>query len=649
MKAGKEQKGTWLGRWPLAVAVVLVVGALGTYAWTRTVGASTGTGTQPTYRVQKGPLTISVTESGTIKSLEQVALKSEVEGQATLIYLIPEGTRVEEGTLLAELDGSSLQDSLTQQQISVDSADASFVTARENLAVTKNQAESDISKAELDHQFAEEDLTQYLDGQLPKEVKEAEANITLAKEEMERNADKLKWSERLYQEKYISQTEYKADELTFKRSELNHDLAVASLALLNDYTSKRKTAELQSNIEQTAMALERVKLQANANIVQAEASLKARETELRQQRSKFEKTQSQLAKTKIYAPRSGLVVYATSVQTGGRRWSREPLQEGQAVREREELIYLPSAESMMAEIQIHESSLDKVRVGQPVRIKVDALPDQAFTGRVAKIAPLPDAQAAWMNPDLKVYATEIHLDGSHPELRTGMSCEAEIVVEQHADALRVPVQAVTRIGLQPTVYVRSGSEFKPHPIQIGLDNNSMVHVISGLEPGQEVLLTPPLEAHVDVAQEPLEMTPTTPTGAPTGTPTGATGGAGPGAAMSGGPSGPGAAAGAGPQGPGAGGQDQASDDDRRARMRERFEKMTPEEREAFMEKMRQRGGGMGQGGGPGQGGGSERGGMRGPGGGSGRERGGEGGPPTSQPSGPRGGERPAGDRPGGGE
>jgi HlyD family secretion protein len=501
IKAAKGQKTR--GRLLLAASIVVVLGVIGAFALTRSVGSGVGTEAQPTFRVRQGPLTISVVESGTIKSLEQVSLKCDVEGQTTLIYLIPEGTRVQKGELLVELDASKLEDNLIQQQISVDNADAAFIRARENLAVAKNQAQSNISKAELDYQFAQEDVTQYVEGLYPKEEKEAKTNITLADEERNRAAEQLKWSERLYEEKYISQITFEADRLTQKRAQLNYELAVASLALLQDYTSKRKLAELESDVEQMQMALERVQLQANADIVQAQADLKAKETELRQQQSKFEKTEQQLAKTKIHAPRDGLVVYATSVQGGGRRWSREPLQEGQAVRERQELIYLPSAESMMAEIQIHESSLEKVSIGQTVRLSVDALPDQNFTGHVAKIAPLPDAQAAWLNPDLKVYATEIHLDGSHPELRTGMSCQAEIVVEKHANALYVPVQAVTRVGTKPTAYVRVGNDYEPRQIEIGLDNNSMVHVLAGLEPGQEISLTPPLEAKTEPEESQL--------------------------------------------------------------------------------------------------------------------------------------------------
>ena len=54
---------------------------------------------------------------------------------------------------------------------------------------------------------------------------------------------------------------------------------------------------------------------------------------------------------------------------------------------------------MMAEIKIHESNLKKLKTGMPVQITVDALPGTSFKGSVATIAPLPDAQSLWLNPD----------------------------------------------------------------------------------------------------------------------------------------------------------------------------------------------------------------------------------------------------------
>jgi len=189
------------------------------------------------------------------------------------------------------------------------------------------------------------------------------------------------------------------------------------------------------------------------------------------------------------------VIYATSAQRGFWRNS-EPLDEGQDVRERQELIYLPIGTSVKAEVDIHESSLKKVRVELPTIITVDALPRKSFIGKVARIAPLPDAQSMWMNPDLKVYNTEIYLDGNDGDLRTGMSCKAEIIIEQYDDAIYVPIQAVLRIKGETTVFVLTGGDYEPRKVVIGLDNNRMVRIVSGLDEGEVVLLTPPLKSAV---------------------------------------------------------------------------------------------------------------------------------------------------------
>jgi HlyD family secretion protein len=445
-----------------------------------------------TFTAVKGPLTISVSESGTIKSRNLEIIKSELEGQTTILFLVPEGTQVKKGDLLVELDASKLQDQRIDKQITEQNAEANFIRARESLEVAKNQAQADIAKAELDYQFAKEDLQKYERGDYPMAVKEAEAKLSLSQNELARAAEKLKQSTELYAESFTSLSEVQADELSKKRADLDLVVVTEQLKLLKDFTYKRRITELKSNEEQTRLALERVKRKASADLVQGAAELKAKESEYERQKAQLAKIVSQIQRTKLYAPTNGLVVYATTGQNAG-RMNAEPLAEGANVRERQDLIYLPTTASVMAEVKVHESSLDKVRPGLPVRVTVDALPGKSFVGVVAKIAPLPDAQSAWMNPDLKVYNTEIHLDGNSEDLRTGMSCRAEIIAEQHAEAVYVPVQAILRVSGKPTVYVvEKDKPVERREITLGLDNNRMAHVISGLNPGELVQLNPPL-------------------------------------------------------------------------------------------------------------------------------------------------------------
>ena len=448
-----------------------------------------------TFVAKRGPLTISVLESGTIKAREQIIIKNEVEGRTSIISLVPEGTRVQKGDLLFELDASQLEDAKIDEEIRVQNAEAAYIDANESLAVVRNQALSDFELAKLTLEFAEQDLEQYNEGLYPNEVTAAEGKITLAEEELKRAQQTLEWSQRLYEEKYIPETELLADQLSKSRRDLDLTLSKNDLELLEEFTRKRNIAQLESDVHQAKMALERTERKARADVVQAEAGLKAKELEYKRQQDKLHKIEDQLAKAKIYAPADGLVIYATSAQRGGPfRGRREPLEEGSEVHEREEIIYLPTADSAMAEVSVHESSLEKVRVGLPVIITVDALPGKKFLGHLARIAPLPDARSMFMNPDLKVYDTDIYLEDNDSALRTGMSCKAEIIIEQYEDAVYVPIQAVMRVRGKPTIHIVNEKAIEPREVEIGLDNNRMVRIISGLREGEIVLLTPPLKS-----------------------------------------------------------------------------------------------------------------------------------------------------------
>jgi HlyD family secretion protein len=241
------------------------------------------------FAVKRGPLRISVTESGTIQAREQIILKCEVEGKTTILTLVEEGSRVKKGDLLVELDSSALIDARVDQQIRVQNAEAAFVGARENLAVVENQAKSDIDKAKLAFDFAKQDLRKYVEGEYLNQRKEMESQITLAKEELQTTEEKLKWSQKLFEKEYISQTELQIDELSTHKNKLDLELAENNLRLLEDFTHPRNLAKLESDVNQADMALERTNRKAKADVVQAEADLKAKESEFGRQQDKLKK------------------------------------------------------------------------------------------------------------------------------------------------------------------------------------------------------------------------------------------------------------------------------------------------------------------------------------------------------------------------
>jgi HlyD family secretion protein len=444
------------------------------------------------HTVEPGPLTISIVTSGTIKSSQAVVIKSEVEGRTTILSLVEEGTQVTAGDLLIELDASEQENDRVDQETIVQNAEASWVQAREKLGVVKQQAQVDIDAAQVELDRGVLDLEKYTseDGEYQHEVKRAESKITIAWAKLERAKDRMEWSKKLLDEGFKTRSQANADELEHQEAQIELDLAKGDMRLLERFTFRRKNTELKSAVRQKVFALAKTKHNAASNTVDAEASLNAKGAAFKRAQQRLEKIVDQIQKCRIVAPVDGMVVYATSNEPAWR--GVEPLDEGTEVRERQKLIRLPTTQKMQSDVKIHESMLKKVRVGQTARITTDAQAGRVFAGRVAKIAVLPDAQNRWMNPDLKVYNGQIEIVGDASGMRPGYSCRTEIIVEEHENVMFVPIQCVLRVDGEPTVYLPGPNGPQPRQIEIGLDNNTMTHVKSGLQAGDRVLLNPPL-------------------------------------------------------------------------------------------------------------------------------------------------------------
>ncbi len=253
----------------IAVCIIILL-----FIWTTGDGDSDSTSTEvPLFTVEQGPLTISVLEAGTIKAREVEIIKCQVEGNSTILWLIEEATRVKKGDKLIELDASKLEDRKVQEEISVKNTETAVIVAKETFAVIKNKAQSDIEQAELTLKFAKIDLIKYEDGEYPNELTAAETRIKLAEKELNRAKEQLDNSKKLAKEKYISSTELKTDELAFETAKLELTLVENQLDLLKNYTYNRNIEQLQSNVKQAVMTLERTKRSASASIVQAEVEL----------------------------------------------------------------------------------------------------------------------------------------------------------------------------------------------------------------------------------------------------------------------------------------------------------------------------------------------------------------------------------------
>ena len=134
------------------------------------------------YTVKKSDLAISVLEGGSLAATNSQEIKCAVEGQTTIISVVPDGylitpEDVKKGKVLLELDASKLQEQAIQQDITFQDAKAAATQAAGALEIQQNQNESDISAAELQVKFARMDLEKFLGTELTVAVLNKKADL----------------------------------------------------------------------------------------------------------------------------------------------------------------------------------------------------------------------------------------------------------------------------------------------------------------------------------------------------------------------------------------------------------------------------------------------------------------------------------------
>jgi HlyD family secretion protein len=435
--------------------------------------------------VRRGPLLISVLARGELSAADSVDLRSEVEGRTAILTLVPEGSHVQPGDIVCELDATPLIEKRFQQSIAVRNAEAAYVKAKQNFEIQQSQNRSDIAKASQKLKFAELDLKKFLEGEKESQLEKANQAIDLAKEDAARAEGKLAWSEKLAEKGFLTGSELETDRISKHRATVILEQAVRDFGLLEKFQVPRKEDELSAARTEAEFERDRVELQAKARIVDFEADLNTNEAKLGLEKEKLAKLETQIEKARIRAPRAGMLVYAQLDS------DEPPIQEGTEVREREIIASIPSAAGMKAQVKLHESVLEQVGIDMPCTISVDALGGKKFTGKISFVAILPDQNTRWSNPNTRLYRTDVSIDSSSAEMRPGMSCAIVIRIEDIADALYVPVQAVFHESRGNVSYVPTPTGVEVRPVTIGRYNVESVQIIAGLAEGETVLLSRP--------------------------------------------------------------------------------------------------------------------------------------------------------------
>jgi len=454
-----------------------------------------GTLTADVAVVQRAAFDITITSNGELEARRKLEVRSKLEQETTIQSIVDEGVRVKAGDLLIQLNADSIQTRIDEENPRLLTAKAELDAAENGYKIQMNDNASALRKAELNVELAELALRQWQEGDVAKSRQELDLKVDRAELELERLAQKLVRSEELLAEGYLSKDECDRDEVAY--IEAISDFTTSRLAreVFDKYEYVKDEKQKNSDVAEARAELERVRLNNDIELKTKETRRDIERDQVLMNENRLKKLREQHGWATITAPQDGLVVYSTSLENS--RWGNQqgPLQIGQQVYPNQLLMILPDTSEMIASVRVHESVAGRVRPGQVVTVKVDAAGGKVFQGEVESIGVMAES-GGWRDPNLREYIVRVGLDSLGENLKPAMRCEARLNLDEVAETLTVPMQAVFNDGAVQFVYQPRGSKFVRCPVRIGKRSDVLAEIKAGVEEGERVLVREPSAGEV---------------------------------------------------------------------------------------------------------------------------------------------------------
>ena len=379
----------------------------------------------------------------------------ETPGSTTIVYLIPEGTKVKKGDLVCKLDSSAYDDEEKAQLIRY------------------LQAKSYVEQANAILEVNKISLREYRDGIYPQDLQLVKQYIEACELDHDRLERTAAWSRDMAKKGYRTDLQVKGDTLAFEQTKISLGEARNMLERLVKQTGPKLIKALEANVK--AIEADKFMQDASFNL----------------EKIRLERIRKNIRNCSLHAPAEGVVVYANQSNAFG--MVTAPIAEGSTVRQDQPIINLPDPLRMRVKARINESKLALVQSGQAARIVVDAFPKQPLVGRVRDVTAINVPLNA---SDVRVYFANVDISKGFADLRPGLSAEVVFLVNSRRNVTRVPLDAIRWVhehGYVAVVDRSSPSDVTRwtwKEVQLGLSNLQYAEVLSGVEPGDRVVASP---------------------------------------------------------------------------------------------------------------------------------------------------------------
>ena len=278
--------------------------------------------------------------------------------------------------------------------------------------------------------------------------------------------------------------------------------AEASLqALFSDRDAARANADEAQRNYQRATAnynakiipladLQRAKTQVDA----VNANVAAIERRIDQARANLAAAKDTLSKTTMRAPIAGIIT-ALPVHEG------EVAVIGTMNNPGTKLLTIADMSVVEAVLEVDETDVPTVKIGQHANVTIDAYPNKTFSGIVTEVGSSPITQGGQQGGSQAVnFQVKVQVENPPPDVRPGFSCSADLITGTRTKTLAIPIQALVvrekpgggpgKAQDEEGVFVNNGGTVKFVPVKTGLSGDTNVEIVSGLKDGQQIVTGP---------------------------------------------------------------------------------------------------------------------------------------------------------------
>lgn len=253
---------------------------------------------------------------------------------------------------------------------------------------------------------------------------------------------------------------------------------------------------------------------AQANVDQTLAQMNTTRAQINQVKASLSSVEYDLSKTTIYSPMNGTVTQLNNEK--GEKVLGTSFNLGS------QIMTISDLSKMEAQVEVSETDVTLINIGDTARIQVDAFPNRIFTGYVYEIANTAKSKSAGTQEEVVNFIVKIRIQNEGFELRPGMSCSVDVEVEKKENVLAVPIQSITtrdddsagmkknsmenkdkdqpenlttknetktlkKIKPKEVVFVVENMFSKKKEVKSGISNDTYIEIIDGLNEGDEVV------------------------------------------------------------------------------------------------------------------------------------------------------------------